>query len=501
MLSLFLAPLVAVLFSLLLEASLGKPRLLLKRLSGCLALHAGAILILYAAGALVFARIWFACAHALAWWLFILVVNQVKFSALREPFTFQDFEYFTDLFRHPRLYLPFFGYFNAFLGIAGTVLLFSLGLWLEPNAWQQFSPLELSIFYCSVCLLSLGLLGFGYSRARTLQPSFDAYGDAVHFGLIAGFFLYARAERSQPALPDSFARLQIPHDATGQLPHLVAVQSESFFDARRLWPHIAEDVYGWLDEARRESEAFGLAKVPAWGANTVRSEFAFLSGLPEKAFGVHRFNPYRCLRNVSTLATALRAQGYHTVCVHPYAAEFYRRNKVYPGFGFDEFIDIRAFQGNQEHGPYIGDEQVASHVADLLGNIHSPLFVFVITMENHGPLHLEKIEALESESMFSRQPDFSAHDLAVYLRHVRNAGVMWSTLKRALRGSSRGGKLCWYGDHVPILPEAYRMRDFEDSRTDWFVWSSQHAGTKPAHEENIALHDLARYWLDGGQKA
>jgi hypothetical protein len=487
---LFLAPLLAVFGACLLEALLLRPRCGWRRPLGAWALQAGLILAVYALGLAVFQRPWFAAAQTLAWYLFILVVNRVKLASLREPFVFQDFEYFVDLLRHPRLYLPFFGYFNAFLGISGAGLLIAAGLWLEPGLWQQQGAWG----FWRALLFSAGgasgLLWLGARAARGLLPVFDASADVARFGLLASFWLYARAERVLPALPSRFAGLAAPE---GEAPHVVVVQSESFFDARRVYEGVAPSVYAWLDKARADAVQHGLLDVPAWGANTVRSEFAFLSGLRDDALGVHRFNPYRCLREVDTLAQALRRAGYRTVCVHPYAAGFYRRDRQFPLFGFDEFIDIGAFAASDRAGAYVGDVALAEKVAGLL-QAAGPVFVFVITMENHGPLHLESVSGADEAALYASPPPPGHAELTAYLRHIVNAGQMLQRLRDSLSASARDGWLCWYGDHLPIMPAVYRQAGFDDARTDYFIWHASAAGGEPVRED-LHMAELAECLL------
>jgi len=92
------------------------------------------------------------------------------------------------------------------------------------------------------------------------------------------------------------------------------VQSESFFDPRLLHRGIADGVLGNYD-ALRAAGASGRLAVPGWGAYTMRTEFAFLSGIGANRLGVHRFNPYRrfARQPISTLAWYLRTIGYRTV--------------------------------------------------------------------------------------------------------------------------------------------------------------------------------------------
>lgn len=109
----------------------------------------------------------------------------------------------------------------------------------------------------------------------------------------------------------------------------------------------------------------GQMTVPAWGANTIRTEFAFLSGIDAEHLGVHRFNSYRAIAagwRVASLASYLKSLGYRTVCVHPYPVGFYQRDRVYPSLGFDAFLDIQAFDGVEHVGPYMDDAAVADKV-------------------------------------------------------------------------------------------------------------------------------------------
>ena len=254
---------------------------------------------------------------------------------------------------------------------------------------------------------------------------------------------------------------------------LVVVQSESFFDPRRLFSGIRRDVLSEFDSLRSGAICHGQLQVAAWGANTVRTEFAFLSGLAAEALGVHRFNPYRRLarQGVATLATFLRHHGYRTICVHPYAGSFYARHEVFPQLGFDEFIDIRAFTGAVREGPYVSDLAVAEKVAALLQTAAGqPLFVFVITMENHGPLHLERVAPGDEERFYSAVPSAGCEELTIYLRHLANADRMAGRLRAALEELPDPAYLCWFGDHVPIMPGVYRALGVPDGRTDYLIW-------------------------------
>jgi len=463
--------------SLLLEALLiPRPRLQ-GRPAAAWAAHGGLCLLAYALELVLFQRAFFGAVAALSTLLLLVVVSNVKAKMLREPFLFQDFEYFTDLVRHPRLYLPFFGVGKALAGLAAFALAVYVGMAAEPSLAERGGWGPALAGLALLAAAGTGLLGFA---ARRPKPglSFDPSADLQALGFLGYLWEYGLAERGPiPGAGNSPFATQAQGEPAAR-PDCVVVQSESFFDARRLCPDIAPGVTAAFDRIRQTALWQGLLAVPAWGANTVRTEFAFLSGLSPQDLGVHRFNPYRTLagQGIPTLASYLKARGYRTVCVHPYWPSFYRRDRVYPEMGFDEFVGIDAFSNDDYCGPYVGDASVGRAVRKLLAEAAGPLFVFAITMENHGPLHWESVASGDAARLYARPPPKGFDGLSVYLRHLENAGRMLAEIQTALEESPRAGWLCWYGDHVPIMPEVYAEQGFGDGRTDYFIWHSGGGG-------------------------
>jgi phosphoglycerol transferase MdoB-like AlkP superfamily enzyme len=320
-------------------------------------------------------------------------------------------------------------------------------------------------------------------------------------GLFPSLWLYWLAERRQgdvvPDAPWQARRCESDTPPADALPDLVVVESESFFDARRLHPGIRADVLAHFDRLAGESVLRGRLAVPAWGANTMRTEFAFLTGLGERALGAHRFNPYRLAarRPLPALPACLRALGYRTVCIHPHPASFFERHRVMPNLGFDEFIDLAGFGDAPRAGPYVADAAVGRKIAEVLDRAERPTFVFAITMENHGPLHLERASDEDARRLYAEPPPGGYGDLTVYLRHLANADRMIGALRETLTARSRESVLCFFGDHVPSMPAVYDALGFADGRTDYVVWRSRggagEEGDRAAHEIGAALLDAA----------
>jgi hypothetical protein len=413
-----------------------------------IALHAGLFLLAFLLLAALCRRPFLAAGLALAAHVLVLVVDDAKRRALREPMLFSDYGLFSQALRHPRLYLPYLRPWPVLFAVCALTAVLVASMLLEAPGipWQSWA-----LLLCA----ALGLIWAGGRRART-GLALDPERDVARFGLLGSGLLYWIAERAPlaPLAPPALAIRAAPE----RRPDIVVIECESFFDARRLHARVQADVLRNFDDLCAQGES-GRLTVPAWGANTMRTEFAFLSGIAPENLGVHRFNPYRrfARRPVPTVASLLRGAGYRTVCLHPYPASFFGRDRVFPQLGFDEFIDLALFGYTPRDGPYVADAAVARKVAEQLRNDAQPLFVFAITMENHGPQHLEA------------GPGGDA--LAVYLRHLRNSDAMLGAVAGTLHSRERASVLCLFGDHVPSLPSVYDAAGFDDPRTDYLVWA------------------------------
>lgn len=495
------AALVGLGLSLGIEA-LMHPRPSLSRPLSAWGLHIGLWYLAFVLLSLLLRRPWFAMAGVSAFFLMLVLVNNAKGKALREPFVFQDYEYFTDALRHPRLYIPFLGWGRFFAAAGGFALAVSIGLWGEAAHALDWHG---SGFTGVLGLLGLWTTGCLLLADRYVpQVDFRPEDDIQRLGFLASLYCYAKASRRSVSQASPFAHLA-PAGLQGDLPHLVAIQSESFFDARSLYAGIRQEVLAEFDHLGQQALLRGELSVPAWGANTVRTEFAFLSGIDAQVLGAHRFNPYRAIAagwQPASLASWLRGLGYRTICIHPYPVSFYQRHRVFPRLGFDEFLDIQAFTGKTAFGPYMADMAVAEQVAAVLQQAEGPVFVLAITMENHGPLHLESVAPGDLEALYVRPPCPDCTDLTIYLRHLRNADRMLTSLHQTLSRCERAASLCWFGDHVPIMPRVYEAFGFPSGRVPFLCWSNRTSGPDLKKEErkagvrqDLAVEDLALAWL------
>jgi hypothetical protein len=472
------------------------PRAGLRRAPVALALHIVSVVFVASLICALTRRPYFSAFIALALVGLVSGVSNAKYASLREPFVFTDLSLFSQLFAHPRLYLPFLSVQTVIAIVAG-VLLLAGGFFLDAAA--PASVAASCALAAAVCLI------IGYAIAARLRLTLDPLEDQSRNGFFAVFVAYLlngmrRAtfrgfERAMSASP--FFDSASPH----LRPDVIIIQSESFFDARQSSAKIDDSLYTNYDTALRESAEHGQLEVPAWGANTMRSEFALLSGIPSEALGYARFYPYAFIRRACTsLASWFHRAGYATLAIHPYYADFFGRDRVFPLLGFERFLDIRAFANAHRAGPYISDASVFDRIIKELDSSRpNPAFIFAMTMENHGPLHLETVEKGESSRYHSLGEDPAYKDLTAYLRHIANADAMIGRLLAHLRTRRRDTVLCFYGDHVPALPHIFERLGTVPSQSHYFIW--RNFGDRPARKQDKAVEDLGAALLHAMETA
>jgi hypothetical protein len=431
---------------------------------------------------------------ALVGWFFVYggltPVSNIKNSILGEPLVAPDLETTRHLLIYPEFYVDYVGrvrFVSILLGFAASIaasFIFETSFanhqpWLSP--WVA-GPLLAVLWIGFMILMAKGASRIlTHRRAARLGITFDINADTARFGFFPLIALYAvlLLDKSQPVAPDN-SRAPLVHEGDTQ-PDIIALQAESYFDIDRLYRKIDgfED-HSWdaLAALRAKGAATGTLEVPAWGANTMKSEFAFLTGIANHTLGIDRINPYQraAYTGVETIATRLKAQGYRTICVHPAKKEFFRRSTVIPLLGFDEFIGLEAFHEEQRFGPYIRDAALGDRIEEIIAAhkaaSEQPLFIFTITIESHGPWDAGRLSAWLDEEALTEACPSGDRSFALYRKHMDNALALFDRLgPAATQGRER--VLALYGDHQPALRELFDRHGPTDETVDYILWHSE----------------------------
>ncbi|MGK0272873.1 MAG: phosphoglycerol transferase MdoB-like AlkP superfamily enzyme [Cocleimonas sp.] len=508
------ALLLTIIFSFIVERWLKpqRPRLNIKTVI----LQSLIVSLLFLAVTLVVQRPIFA-ALAVSIFLIILTgVSNAKFIALKEPMVFSDITMFSQAFKHPRLYFPFLGLAPVILMPVLIVGLIYAVLTLEPAL--EITRVRILMTLTTIVFSFLGAISIAQNLKLNQDPAIDNQDHGLLNSLLA-YVIQARSSEHQNYIKNVLSESPFvntsnnlnnenitlnktpPHfpgvSSKQSFDNITVIQSESFFDARRLDESIKGSVLENYDTCISKSLQFGKLNVPAWGANTMRTEFSFLTGLKYENMGLYRYYPYQYLHKMQivSLAKLLQSQGYHCVCIHPHPASFFGRDRIFPKMGFDEFIDIKSFDQKDTFGPYISDQAVTNKILEINNKYKDkPVFIFAITMENHGPLHLEKTTKDEQNQYYSKAPIDEVNDLTVYLRHLKNADKMVQELTSEYEKQEESMTLCFYGDHIPSMPKIYQQLAYEDRNSDYFIWNNKTV-KQSAKQLDISVDGLAETLL------
>ncbi|HEX3953069.1 MAG TPA: LTA synthase family protein [Stellaceae bacterium] len=433
-------------------------------------------------------------------------------ETLHEPVVFSESVELPQLFTHPHLYLPFAGPGLVIGGALGAAAAAVGLLFVEPSVWTPRPLAALAVVAAIGGFGWLGarepLLGALGAAMRRFRPSGDAYSDATAFGpfgSIAVHTIIARAERAERHRALGLAAPPIIREVGDAAVPIIIVQCESFFDARRLSALVPRDFLGGFDACCASAARYGRLEVPGWGANTMRAEFAVLSGVPESALGYDRFNPYYALARVplESQVWRLRRAGYRTVCLHPFDPRFFRRDLVMPALGFEQFLGREAF-GAPNRPPFCSDQELAGHILRVLDDEGGRSFLFAITMGNHGPwLGTQPPLDPAVARLFDPADVPNGAELLRYLDGVRRSDEMLQILVDGLRRRGSPALLAFYGDHLPSLSASFRHFGFDEPHSDYVIWPGA-ASIKGATSikdgapvrQDLPSHELGRLVVD-----
>ena len=423
--------------------------------------------------------------------------NAAKRRSSNEPLVFADRSQGA-IFFYPNLYADSLNGAWLLLGITCIFGLFGSLAYVEPPVFSSWLPPVLGT------MIAVFAWRFHPSAASVVAwlgedsaalCTFDPIKDAQRFGPICVTVLHAsiaaveRPERRLDCRPGHASSLP---KAVGCNGPIVMVQLESFFDARHHWHVAPGDLLPNFDRCAARADFYGSLTTPAWGANTVRTEFAVLTGLPPSVLGLDAYNPYLAFARapVDSIAWRLKEAGYRTVCVHPFDRRFYGRHQVMPNLGFDEFLDIGDFTQVEQRACYIPDAIVVDKIEAVIREHGPKTFVFAITMGNHSPW--ERL-ASPLPAHASRRPLHTDRALEGYLAGLRLTDAALGDMANRLSTQWADGVLAVFGDHQPSLSKRYGLPGQEERTTDYLIMRARPG--RPVHR-NISAHQLPGTLLD-----
>ncbi|OOG55548.1 hypothetical protein B0E48_12970 [Rhodanobacter sp. C03] len=252
-----------------------------------------------------------------------------------------------------------------------------------------------------------------------------------------------------------------------ELPDIVVVQSEAFFD-----PGVLKGVdFGEFVPNFERLAATGITgslTTPTYGGGTIRTEFETLTGYPIQAFPSIVY-PYYGLAGawMPSVPHRLEALGYSATLFHPFHSSFWNRQKVMPELGFQHTYYLKSFADAERAGEYVSDHALFDFVLAHLDDAqHGPQYAMVITMENHGPWDSDAgtlANVLGGHSLPRGLSAAGTEEMTYYLSHLVNGDQALGDFAKRLLARPRWTVLLFYGDHLPALPHAFADLNFDDN--------------------------------------
>jgi hypothetical protein len=174
----------------------------LRRPPVALLLHLAALAVMAAGCIALTGRPIFSVAAALVLPGLLAVIGNAKYASLREPLVFSDLILFSQVFSHPRLYLPFLGVGQLAIVLAGIAVVVAA---FVAESLVAFGP------RCAAAVVALISLPVCVALAPRLPLTLHPFSDQRRFGFFVAFTAYlinglSRAERRTRSRTSSSSR-------------------------------------------------------------------------------------------------------------------------------------------------------------------------------------------------------------------------------------------------------------------------------------------------------
>ena len=395
-------------------------------------------------------------------------------------------------------------------GTAAAVL-YCVCVCLMRRTWKQKRLLTLPV----VAVLGVGVFA-GLQITGTgigFWQSSRSYSEIFYFLRCAGNSIVRKpADYSEERLRQ--IESAYPGEKGAQTPNLIVIMNESFSDLHAAGDFETNEDYMPYVHALmqgKENTISGELLVSTFGGGTANTEFEFLTG-DTMGFLPFGCSPYQMYIKQPTpnLVSGLEAQGYQTVSLHPYLASSWNREKVYERFGFDEQLYEEDFAADAEHVRYrIRESESYRKIYELYESKQpgQPLFVFNVTMQNHGGYAPGNDPNFEQRIRLTGEYEGKYPEVDKYLSLVKYSDEAVEELIDYFSAVDEPTAIIFFGDHQPKVPEAFyndlfgsadgtRTNEQEQSRlvTPFFIWANY--DIEEAEHVQLSANYLSAYALD-----
>ncbi|MBQ9949999.1 MAG: sulfatase-like hydrolase/transferase [Clostridia bacterium] len=288
-------------------------------------------------------------------------------------------------------------------------------------------------------------------------------------------------------------------------PNVIVIMNESFSDLRVIGDFDTNiDVMPFIDRlCEDESVISGYTYVSVLGGGTANCEYEFLTGdnmfMYSQGAVPYQTN-FKNVEYMPGIVSTFNALGYKTVATHPYLASGWNRPNVYSAMGFDVQQYIEDYENPEHYRAYITDECNYDNLIKLYEQKQpdEPLFVFNVTMQNHGGYTTRYKNFEQKVELRNTQGDYPLAEQ--YLSLLHETDIATEELIHYFEDADEPTVILFFGDHQVQLEDAFYEELYGKSLDDlteeemlkkymtkFFIWSNFDLDTPNGYSDMTAL--------------
>ena len=298
----------------------------------------------------------------------------------------------------------------------------------------------------------------GYSNAR-LKEIYNRLEESIYAeaGNGQAYPVKSQAYPESPENPENPENR--PEEGQPVTPvNLICIMNESLAELKTAGDFTTNTEYFPFMDSLEENTVRGSLCVPVFGSMTSNTEFEFLTGdsmalLPANSIA-YQFN---VKPDTYSMVSTLKDQGYYSVAMHPYPGENWNRVECYQNMGFDAFLDQEFYEGSEELRNYVSDEadyQKMIQVVEAKENPEDKLFIFNVTMQNHGGYE-GTYDNFEQEVWLTGEYEGKYPKTDQYLSLMKRSDQAFQYLVEYFSRIDEPTMIVMFGDHQPSVEDEF----------------------------------------------
>lgn len=272
---------------------------------------------------------------------------------------------------------------------------------------------------------------------------------------------------------------------TNVKPNIIVIMNESFADMSVHHNFATSEDYMPYFKSLCNKNIHGTIHTSVYGGKTPNSEWEFLTN-NSMAFFSYGAIPYQQFikDNKYSIVSTLEAQGYTSLAIHTWYKTGYRRNSVYPLFGFNAFLSYEDLKDEVELiRNYPSDLSTYKILIREFENRdkEKPFFNFTVTMQNHSGFDYEGDDFKSAISLTEIE---NCPRVEQYLSLIKESDEALKYLIDYFKNIDEPTIILFFGDHQPpYIEEEFwdyinqdKTNSFEDAEkgylTPYIIWSN-----------------------------